>query len=190
VATAALQSIFPYAGAALMAIAIMVSTFGTVNAMTLAGARVYYAMAHDGLFFQRAGRLNRARVPGWGLAIQGIWTVFLVLPRTFNPVTGQYGNLYSNLLDYVISAALLFYILTIAGVIRLHTTRPDAARPYRVWGYPWLPLLYIAGASVIVVALFVYRPATTWPGLAIVAAGVPIYLAMRWRNKTRATDLS
>jgi APA family basic amino acid/polyamine antiporter len=190
VATAALQGIFPYAGAALMAIAIMVSTFGTVNAMTLAGARVYYAMAHDGLFFQQAGRLNRAHVPGWGLAIQGIWTVFLVLPRTFNPITGQYGNLYSNLLDYVISAALLFYIVTIGSVIRLRITRPNAARPYRVWGYPWLPLLYIAGASVIVVALFMYRPATTWPGLAIVAAGVPIYLAMRWRNKTRPANLS
>jgi APA family basic amino acid/polyamine antiporter len=189
VATAALQSIYPYAGAALMAIAIMVSTFGTVNAMTLAGARVYYAMAHDGLFFARAGRLNRARVPGWGLAIQGIWTVFLVLPRTWNPITQQYGNLYSNLLDYVISAALLFYILTIGGVIRLRIKRPEAHRPYRVWGYPWLPLLYIAGGSVVVVVLFVYRPATTWPGLAIVAAGVPIYAAMRWRNKTSASRL-
>src|SRR5487761_1150617 len=154
VATASLQSIYPYAGAALMAIAIMVSTFGTVNAMTLAGARVYYAMAHDGLFFQRAGKLNRAHVPGWGLAIQGIWTVLLVLPRTWNPITRQYGNLYSNLLDYVISAALLFYILTIGGVIRLRIKRPDANRPYRVWGYPWLPLLYIAGASVILIVLF------------------------------------
>lgn len=188
VATAALQSIFPYAGAALMAIAIMVSTFGTVNAMTLAGARVYYAMAHDGLFFQRAGKLNRAHVPGWGLAIQGIWTVVLVLPRTWNPLTGQYGNLYSNLLDYVISAALIFYILTIVGVIRLRKTRPDAERPYRVWGYPWLPLLYITGASVILVVLFLYRPATTWPGLAIVATGIPIYFGMRWRNKKRMTE--
>ncbi|MGH9615704.1 MAG: APC family permease [Acidobacteriaceae bacterium] len=185
VATASLQSIFPYAGAALMAIAIMVSTFGTANAMTLAGARVYYAMAHDNLFFPPAGRLNRARVPGWGLAIQGIWTAFLVLPRTWNPITQQYGNLYSNLLDYVISAALLFYILTIGGVMRLRKTRPNAERPYRVWGYPWLPLIYIAGASVIVVVLFMYRPATTWPGLAIVAVGVPIYVAMRWRNKMR-----
>ncbi len=189
VATAALQSIFPYAGAALMAIAIMLSTFGTVNAMTLAGARVYYAMAQDGLFFQRAGRLNRARVPGWGLAIQGIWTVLLVLPRTWNPLTGQYGNLYSNLLDYVISAALIFYVLTIAGVIRLRRTRPNAERPYRVWGYPWLPLIYIAGATVILAVLFAYRPATTWPGLAIVATGVPIYLAMSWRNKARAGEV-
>jgi APA family basic amino acid/polyamine antiporter len=185
VATASLQSIFPYFGAALMAFAIMISTFGTVNAMTLAGARVFYAMAHDGLFFAKAGELNRARVPGWGLAIQGIWTVFLVLPRTFNPVVGKYGNLYSDLLDYVISAALIFYILTIAGVIRLRKTRPDAPRPYRVWGYPWLPLMYIAGASVILAVLFTFRSATTWPGLAIVATGLPIYFLMRWRNRTR-----
>lgn len=187
VATASLKSIFPYVGPSLMAFAIMVSTFGTVNAMTLAGARVYYAMAHDGLFFARAGKLNRARVPGWGLAIQGIWAVFLVLPRTFNPLTGRYGSLYSDLLDYVISAALIFYILTIAGVIRLRKTRPEAKRPYRVWGYPWLPLAYIAGASVILIVLFIYRPATTWPGLAIVATGLPIYAAMRWRNKRPAT---
>ncbi len=188
VATAALQSIFPYFGAALMACAIMISTFGTVNAMTLAGARVFYAMAHDGLFFSKAGKLNGARVPGWALAIQGIWTVFLVLPRTFNPLTGSYGNLYSDLLDYVISAALIFYILTIAGVMRLRRTRPDAKRPYRVWGYPWLPFLYIAGASVILIVLFTYRPATTWPGLAIVATGLPIYFGMRWRNRVRPSQ--
>ena len=182
VATAALQTIFPQLGAAFMALAIMVSTFGTVNALTLAGARVYYAMAKDRLFFSPAGKLNRALVPGWGLAIQGIWAAFLVLPRTFNPLNGQYGSLYSDLLDYVISAALIFYILTIAGVIRLRKTRPDAERPYRVWGYPWLPLLYILGAGVILIVLFIYRPATTWPGLAIVATGVPIYIAMRRRN--------
>jgi APA family basic amino acid/polyamine antiporter len=185
VATTSLESIFPYFGAGLMAFAIMISTFGTVNAMTLAGARVYYAMARDGLFFQQAGKLNKARVPGWGLAIQGIWTVFLVLPRTFNQFTGTYGNLYSDLLDYVISAALIFYIFTIAGVMRLRKTRPDATRPYRVWGYPWLPLMYIASASVILIVLFAYHPTTTWPGLAIVTTGVPIYAAMRWRNQTR-----
>ncbi len=185
VATASLESIFPYFGAGLMAFAIMISTFGTVNAMTLAGARVYYAMARDGLFFQYAGKLNKARVPGWGLAIQGVWTVLLVLPRTFNSLAGTYGNLYSDLLDYVISAALIFYILTIAGVLRLRKTRPDAIRPYRVLGYPWLPLLYIAGAGVILVVLFIYRPATTWPGLAIVATGVPIYAVMRWRKQGR-----
>ncbi len=115
--------------------------------------------------------------------ICGIWAIFLVLPRTFNPLTGKYGSLYSDLLDYVISAALIFYILTIAGVIRLRRTRPDAERPYRVWGYPWLPLLYIAGAGVILIVLFIYRPATTWPGLAIVATGLPIYAAMRRRNR-------
>ena len=182
VATAVLQSIFPFAGAALMALAIMISTFGTVNAMTLAGARVFYAMAHDGLFFRQAGTLNRARVPGWALAIQGIWTVVLVLPRTFDPFTHTYGNLYSDLLDYVISAALIFYILTIAGVIRLRRKEPDAPRPYRVWGYPWLPLLYICGALAILLALFTYRTATTWPGLLIVAAGLPVYAVMRRRR--------
>lgn len=186
VATAALQTIFPYLGAALMAFAIMISTFGTVNAITLAGARVYYAMAHDGLFFRQAGRLNRAHVPGWGLAIQGVWAVLLVLPRTYNPLTHRYGDLYSDLLDYIISAALIFFILTIAGVIRLRQKRPDANRPYRVWGYPWLPLLYITGASVILIVLFLFRPTTTWPGLAIVATGLPIYFGMRWRNKTHA----
>lgn len=185
VATASLESIFPHLGASFMAMAIMVSTFGTANAMTLAGGRVFYAMAQDGLFFPKAGELNRRHVPGWGLAIQGIWTVVLVLPRTFNPLTGQYGNLYSDLLDYVISAALIFYILTIAAVIRLRKTRPNADRPYRVWGYPWLPLFYIAGASVILVVLFLYRPATTWPGLVIVFTGVPIYFGLRWWGEKR-----
>lgn len=189
VATAALQSIFPHLGAGLMAFAIMISTFGTVNAMTLAGARVFYAMARDGLFFRKAAKLNRAHVPGWALAIQGVWTALLVLPRTLNPLTGEYGNLYSDLLDYVISAALIFYILTIAGVIRLRRTRPDAPRPYRVWGYPWLPLLYIAGASVILGVLFLYRPTTTWPGLAIVATGLPVYLGVRWRVNRRRAQL-
>jgi APA family basic amino acid/polyamine antiporter len=94
-------------------------------------------------------------------------------------VTGAYGNLYSNLLDYVISAALLFYILTVAGLFRLRRTRPDANRPYRAWGYPWLPALYIAGATTILVVLFLYRTTTTWPGLLIVASGVPIYLVIR-----------
>jgi len=186
VATAVLQTIFPRFGAGLMAAAIMVSTFGTVNAMSLAGARAFYAMAKDGLFFPQAGRLNRARVPGWSLLIQGAWSVLLVLPRTVNPVTHQYGNLYSNLLDYVISAALFFYILTIAGVFRLRVTRPEAKRPYRAWGYPWLPAAYIAGATVILVALFTYRAGTTWPGIVIVAVGVPVYFALRGGARERA----
>jgi APA family basic amino acid/polyamine antiporter len=158
-----------------LAAAIMVSTVGTVNALTLAGARTYYAMARDGLFFPSAGTLNSARVPAWALLIQGLWAAFLVLPRTYNPATQSYGNLYSDLLDYIISAALIFYILTIAGVFRLRIKKPDADRPYRAFGYPWLPALYIIGAVMILVVLFTYRPATTWPGLIIVILGVPVY---------------
>jgi basic amino acid/polyamine antiporter, APA family len=175
VATAMLQKIFPGYGPTIMAVFIMISTFGCVNSLVLAGARATYAMAKDGLFFKRAGELNAARVPGWGLSMQGIWAAALVLPRTFNTQTGQYGNLYSNLLDYVISAAMLFYILTIAAVFRLRQTRPDAERPYRVAGYPLVPGFYIAGASVILIMLFAYKPATTWPGLAIVILGGAVY---------------
>jgi len=164
-----------------MAAAIMVSSFGCVNGLILAGARAYYAMAKDRLFFARAGALNRRRVPGWSLLLQGVWSAALVLPRTYNPVTRQYGNLYSNLLDYVISATLLFYILTIAGVFRLRRTRPDASRPYRVWGYPWLPAFYVAGASLVLVILFVYRPSTTWPGLIIIALGALVYAVVKRR---------
>jgi APA family basic amino acid/polyamine antiporter len=184
VATLTVEAALPGLGRAAMALLIMVSTFGTVNAMTLAGGRACYAMAQDRLFFRRAGVLNRARVPGWALVIQCIWAAFLVLPRTHDRVTGAYGNLYSNLLDYVISAALLFYILTVAGLFRLRRTRPDANRPYRAWGYPWLPALYIAGAAVILVVLFFYRTTTTWPGLLIIASGLPIYFAIRRRNVT------
>jgi APA family basic amino acid/polyamine antiporter len=179
VATAMLQQIFPGYGPTLMAIAIMISTFGCVNSLVLAGARATYAMAQDGLFFQRAAMLNRARVPGWSLMVQGIWAAALVLPRTFNTETKQYGNLYSNLLDYVISAALLFYILTIAGVFRLRQTRPNADRPYRVAGYPFVPALYILGAATVLVMLFAYRPSTTWPGLIIVVIGAIVYGAIR-----------
>jgi APA family basic amino acid/polyamine antiporter len=181
VATAVLRIVFPRFGAGLMAAAIMVSTFGTDNALTLAGARASWAMAGDGLFFPAARRLNRAGVPGWALVIQGAWSALLVLPRTFDPATRQYGNLYSNLLEYVISAALLFYILTIAGVIRLRRTRPDAERPYRTWGYPFVPAIYILGASIILAVLLIYRPTTTWPGFAIVAIGVPVYFLLRRR---------
>lgn len=183
VATAVLKTIFPRFGPGLMAAAIVVSTFGTVNALTLAGARASYAIAKDGLFFASAKRLNRAGVPGWALVLQGIWSAALVLPRTFNPTTGEYGNLYSNLLDYVISAALVFYILTIFGVFRLRKTRPLAERPYKTWGYPALPALYIAGAAIILLVLFVYRPGTTWPGMAIVAAGVPVYYLIRRKTQ-------
>ncbi len=183
VATAVLNAIFPGLGATLMAVAIMVSTFGCNNGLVLAGARAYYAMARDRVFFGKAGTLNEARVPAWGLLFQGVWAAFLVLPRTYNSSTGQYGNLYGNLLDYVVSAALLFYILTIAAVFRLRATRPDAPRPYRAFGYPILPALYIAGATAILLMLLVYRPATTWPGFLIVVLGVPVFLLFRGRAR-------
>jgi APA family basic amino acid/polyamine antiporter len=182
VATLAVDTVLPGIGKRAMGLLIMVSTFGTVNALTLAGGRACYAMALDKLFFRHAGLLNRARVPGWALAMQCVWSLLLVLPRTYDVASGSYGNLYSNLLDYVISAALLFYIFTVAGLFRLRHTRPDEPRPYRAWGYPWLPSLYIAGSSVVLGVLFVYRPATTWPGLLIVLSGVPVYLFLRSRN--------
>jgi APA family basic amino acid/polyamine antiporter len=175
VATAMLQAIFPGYGPTIMAVAIMISTFGCVNSLVLAGARAYYAMAKDGLFFKQAGVLNENRVPGWSLVVQGIWAVMLVLPRTYDVTTKQYGNLYSNLLDYVISAALLFYILTIAGVFQLRRKRPDMARPYKVTGYPIVPAVFILGASIVLFMLFAYRPATTWPGLVIVVLGAVVY---------------
>ena len=181
VATAVVERIFPAYGSALMAIAIMISTFGCINSLVLQGARAYYAMAKDRLFFPRAATLNAARVPGHSLWMQGAWSALLVLPRTYNPATGAYGNLYSNLLDYIISAALIFYILTIAAVFRLRHKMPNAERAYRVPGYPVTPALYILGAAVVLVILFAYRPATTWPGLVIVLAGAVIYLAVRRR---------
>ena len=179
VATATLEAVVPGLGAGIMALAIMVSTFGCNNGLILAGARAYYAMARDKLFFGRAARLNDAQVPAWGLALQGAWATLLVIPRTYDSATAQYGNLYGNLLDYVVSAALLFYILTIAGVFRLRITRPDVPRPYRTVGYPVVPALYIAAAATILVVLLVYRPATTWPGFAIVLMGIPVFLWLR-----------
>jgi APA family basic amino acid/polyamine antiporter len=181
VATTTLNVIFPGLGATIMAVGIMISTFGCCNGLILAGARAYYAMARDGLFFKAAGDLNTAKVPGWGLALEGLWASFLVLPRTFDPATHTYGNLYNNLLDYIISAALIFYILTIAGIFRLRRTQPGVERPYRAFGYPIVPALYIVGAATILVVLLIYRTATTWPGLIIVLLGLPVYLA--WRPK-------
>jgi APA family basic amino acid/polyamine antiporter len=182
VATTTLNVIFPGLGATIMAVGIMISTFGCCNGLILAGARAYYAMARDGLFFRPAGQLNAAKVPGWGLALEGIWAAFLVLPRTYNPATRTYGNLYNDLLDYIISAALVFYILTIAGIFRLRRTQPNVERPYRAFGYPIVPGLYIVGAATILVMLFVYKQSTTWPGLVIVLLGLPVYFAWRPRR--------
>jgi basic amino acid/polyamine antiporter, APA family len=178
VATAVLDTVLGGGGAAIMAVAIMISTFGCNNGLILAGARVYYAMAQDGLFFRGAGRLNGRHVPAMGLVLQCVWASLLVLPRT-RSVDGagavQYGNLYSNLLEYVVFAVLLFYILAIFGVFVLRRTRPDAERPYRTFGYPVVPVFYILGASLVVLALLVYRTQTTWPGLLLVLTGIPVY---------------
>jgi basic amino acid/polyamine antiporter, APA family len=180
VATAMLEQIFPAWGGKGLAVLIMVSTFGCINSLVLAGPRAYYAMARDRLFVPAAGRLNAARVPGWSLLMQGIWAALLVLLTTYSPVKG-YGNLYSDLLDYIISAALLFYILTIAAVVVLRYRRPDDERLYRTPGYPVVPAVYLLGASAVVLCLFIARPATTWPGLALVITGLPVYWFIRRR---------
>ncbi len=178
VATAMLEQIFPAWGGKALAMLIMVSTFGCINSLVLAGPRAYYAMARDKLFLPVAAELNRARVPGWSLVMQGVWAGLLVLLTTYSPLKG-YGNLYSDLLDYIISAALLFYILTIAAVVVLRYKRPDAERLYRTPGYPVVPAVYILGASTVVLCLFIDRPATTWPGLVLVIAGLPVYWLIR-----------
>jgi basic amino acid/polyamine antiporter, APA family len=179
VAAAVFEAIFRGIGATIIAIAIMISAFGCMNGMILAGARAYFAMALDGLFFRRAADLNDAKVPATALRMQAMWVAVLVLTRTYNPATNAYGNLYSNLLDYVVSAALIFYILTIVGLFRLRRTQPDMPRPYRAWGYPLVPALYIAAAIIILAVLFLYRPATTIPGVVIVLIGVPVYFIFR-----------
>lgn len=188
VATAAIETVFGGLGPIIMAVAIMVSTFGCDNGIILSGARVYYAMARDGLFFRATGKLNKHNVPAVGLALQCAWTCLLVLPRTRlrDPATGAetYGNLYSTLLDYVVFAVLIFYVLTIAGIFVLRRKQPETERPYRALGYPVLPAIYIVVASAILLVLLFYRTQTSLPGLAIVLAGVPIYFL--W--KRRATE--
>jgi basic amino acid/polyamine antiporter, APA family len=192
VATAVLQAIFGSGGAAIMAAAIMVSTFGCANGLILAGARVYYAMARDGLFFRSIGRLNAARVPSQGLLLQGVWAALLVLARTrlVDPATGAvtYGNLYSDLLDYVVFAVLIFYVLTIYGLFVLRRREPNANRPYRAFGYPLVPALYIIAAVVIMAILLLYKTQTTWPGLVIVVLGVPVYFL--WSRSSAAKAAS
>lgn len=191
VGTAALQVLFGPVGAAIMAVAILISTFGCNNGLILAGARVYYAMACDRLFFRSTGRLNERHVPAFALLLQGIWTSLLVLPRTrlrdeagaplLDPATGEatYGNLYGMLLDYVVFSVLIFYVLTIAGIFVLRRKRPDAERPYKAFGYPLVPILYILAAVTILVVLLLYRTSTTWPGLLIVLTGIPVYFLWR-----------
>ncbi|HKT46363.1 MAG TPA: amino acid permease [Candidatus Acidoferrales bacterium] len=174
VATLALNAIFGPAGAAIMAVAIIVSTFGCNNGLILAGSRVSYAMARDGLFFRSTGKLNGKGVPGTALIFQGVWIAVLILARTRN-ADGSYGNLYNDLLNYVVFAVLIFYALTIAGIFVLRRKRPDAERPYRAFGYPAIPALYILAAALICLVLLLYQTKTALVGLIIVLIGVPVY---------------
>jgi APA family basic amino acid/polyamine antiporter len=172
VATAALAQVWPVGGAMLMAAAILISTFGCANGITLSGARAYYAMSQDGLFFKSVGRLNeKYKTPAAALLVQAAWTVILC-------VSGSYGQL----LDYIIFAELVFYILTIAGLFVLRVKQPDAPRPYRAFGYPVLPALYIVMASGICIVLLRYKPQYTWPGLVLVLLGIPVYFFWSRRN--------
>ena len=168
VGSAALEALFGPTGELVMAGAILVSVFGCQNGLVLSGARVYQTMAKDGLFLGRAAQLNARGAPAFSLAIQAVWASLLTL-------SGTYGQL----LDYVIFAALGFYALTVLGVLVLRVRRPELQRPVKVFAYPVLPALYLVGALAIMAALLVYRPAFTWPGLAIAALGVPIYFLRR-----------
>jgi basic amino acid/polyamine antiporter, APA family len=176
VGTAALQQMFGASGAGLMAVAILISTFGCANGLILAGARVYYAMAKDGLFFKTTGAVDpKHRTPKNALIVQSIWTCILCLSGTYN-----------DLLNYVIFAVLLFYILTIAGLFVLRYKQPQAERPYRAVGYPILPAIYIVMALFIDAVLLRYQPQYTWPGLIIVLLGVPVYFVWSSRKSVSA----
>ncbi|WP_420239068.1 APC family permease [Telmatobacter bradus] len=177
VATAALGQILHSAGAWVMAAAILVSTFGCANGMTLAGARVYYAMSQDGLFFKSVGKLHpKYKTPVAGLLVQAVWTVVLCISGS-----------YDQLLDYIIFAELVFYILTIVALFVLRVRKPDAPRPYRALGYPVLPAIYILLALWICIVLLRYKPQYTWPGLVLVLLGIPVYLF--WQRKQTKTPL-
>ncbi|HEX8565349.1 MAG TPA: amino acid permease [Pyrinomonadaceae bacterium] len=191
VGTLALQQIFGAGGAVIMAVAIIISTFGCNNGLILAGARVYYAMAKDNLFFKATEKLNKNHVPATALILQCIWTCLLVLPRTVSTdAAGKttYGNLYGTLLDYVVFAVLIFYILTIIGLFILRQKRPDVPRPYRAFGYPVVPALYIAAATIICLVLLFYKAQTSLPGLAIVLTGVPVYFI--WRSMAKSPEVN
>lgn len=162
--TASMSGLFGEYAATIMAIFVVISTFGCNNGLILSGSRVYYAMANDGLFFKKTGTLNTKGVPSASLYTQCIWASLLCL-------SGTYGNL----LDYVIFAVLIFYSLTIAGVFILRVKRPDAERPYKAFGYPVIPALYIILAVFIMIDLLIYKPNYTWPGLIIVLIGIPVY---------------
>lgn len=163
-ATAAISGIFGNYAVLIMAALVVISTFGCNNGLILSGARVYYAMSSDKIFFRKAGELNEKGVPATGLIIQGVWASFLCLSGT-----------YSQLLDYVIFAVLIFYTLTILGVFILRKKRPETERPYRAFGYPVIPSIYIVSAMMVMIILLIYKPGYTWPGLIIVLLGIPVY---------------
>jgi len=164
VGTSAMSVVFGDSAAIIMAVFIMVSTFGCNNGLIMAGPRVYYAMAKDGLFFKRVGEINKNGVPGFALVVQGVWAILLCL-------SGSYGNL----LDYVIFAVLIFFTLTILAIFILRVKKPDLPRPYKAFGYPVIPSLYILSTVTIMIILLIYKPNYTFPGLGIVLLGIPVY---------------
>jgi APA family basic amino acid/polyamine antiporter len=172
VATSAMSVVIGDYAAIIMAIFIMISTFGCNNGLILAGPRVYYAMAKDGLFFKRVGNLNKKGVPAFAIAVQGVWSILLCLSGT-----------YSDLLDYVIFAVLIFFALTILAIFVLRKKRPDIERPYKAFGYPVIPGLYILTTVVIMVILLIYKPNYTFPGLGLVLLGIPVFYLWRKYNK-------
>src|SRR5215203_3343761 len=183
VATAVMQAVLGPRGTIIMALAIMVSTFGCNNGLILAGARVYYAMARAGLFFKRVDSVNAHHVPAVALIAQGIWASMLVLPRTVttNHQTGGYtfGNVYTQLLEYIVSADLVFYVLMVGAVIVMRRKAPEIERPYRTFGYPIVPLVYIIIAGLFIVDLAILAPSTSGIGYLLVFTGIPIYFVWR-----------
>jgi APA family basic amino acid/polyamine antiporter len=172
VATSAMSVVFGDSAAVIMAVFIMISTFGCNNGLIMAGPRVYYAMAKDGLFFKKAGEINKNGVPGFALVVQGFWAILLCL-------SGTYGNL----LDYVIFAVLIFFTLTILSIFILRVKKPDLPRPYKAFGYPVIPSLYILTTLTIMVILLIYKPDYTFPGLGIVLLGIPVFYLWRKYNR-------
>jgi APA family basic amino acid/polyamine antiporter len=185
VAVAMMKAIFGTPGVLAVAAAIMISTFGCNNGLILAGARVYYAMARDNLFFRKVGTTNRFHVPAFALVVQAIWTAFLTLPRTVttNGPTGTltFGNVYTQLLEYIVSADLVFYVLLVTAVIVLRKKNPEGERPYCTWGYPFVPIISVVLAVILILDLAFLAPNTSGIGILIVLTGVPVYFL--WRRK-------
>lgn len=174
IGTASMEGILGSFAATAMAFLVVISTFGCNNGMILSGARVYYAMAQDKVFFKGAGELNKKGVPARGLILQCIWAIILCLSGT-----------YSNLLDYVIATVILFYALTIAGIFILRIRQKESLRKFKAFGYPFLPALYILCALIISVILLIYKPTYSWPGILIIISGIPVYYIWKKVNKVK-----